>query len=70
VARNISITFNGLNEEVPENSTVAYLIEHFNEKDHSVIVEINGRYIFPQTYGTTTVSEGDKLEFINPDVGG
>jgi len=28
------------------------------------------RFIHPQAYHTTLISEGDRIEFINPDFGG
>jgi len=35
-----------------------------------LIVEVNNRFVFPGDYGKTFLSEGDKVEFINPDFGG
>ena len=66
----IRIVVNGFPETVPENATVADLLEHFQEGDKDLIVERNGRFVFAQTYASTTVAEGDRLEFINPDFGG
>jgi sulfur carrier protein len=70
VGRTIQITVNGMTEEVPENATLAFLIEHFQEADPALIVEHNGRYVYLRQYGTTTVSENDRIEFIHPDFGG
>jgi sulfur carrier protein ThiS len=33
-------------------------------------VELNGRFIYPQDYATTTVKPGDEIELMNPDFGG
>ena len=66
----ISILVNGMEEKVPEGATLAFLVEHFQEKDPALIVELNGRFIFPKQYSTTTVSPNDRVEFINPDFGG
>lgn len=66
----IRIIVNGMEEEVPEGATLSFLIEHFQEKDPALIVEHNGRFIFPKDYSTTTVSPNDRVEFINPDFGG
>jgi thiamine biosynthesis protein ThiS len=66
----ISIFVNGMEEKVPEGSTLAFLIEHFQEKDPALIFEHNGRFIFPKQYRTTAVSPNDRVEFINPDFGG
>jgi hypothetical protein len=35
-----------------------------------MMVEQNGRYVYPQTYDTTQPVAGDVLEFIHPDFGG
>jgi thiamine biosynthesis protein ThiS len=66
----IEIIVNGLSEEVPETSTLASLIEFFHELDPDLIVEHNGRFIYPYQYETTRVSENDRVEFINPNLGG
>jgi len=66
----IPILVNGMEEEVPKGATLAFLIEHFQEKDPALIVEHNGRFVFPKEYSTTIVSSNDRVEFINPDFGG
>ena len=68
--RTIQITVNGMTEQVPENATLEILIERFQEADPALIVELNGRYIYAREYGTTTVSQDDRVEFIHPDFGG
>lgn len=70
MGRSIRIIVNGMSEEVPEKATLAFLIERFEEADPALIVEHNGRYVYPQQYGTTTVTENDRVEFIHPDFGG
>ncbi|MCX8109652.1 MAG: MoaD/ThiS family protein [Syntrophorhabdaceae bacterium] len=68
--KEIEVVINGIKELVPEDITIAGLIELYNEKDIGLIVEQNNRYVFPQRYGSTIVKHGDKIEFINPDFGG
>ena len=68
--RNIQIIVNGFPETVPENATISQLLEHFKEGDTDLIVERNGRFVFSETYASTRVAEGDRLEFINPHFGG
>ncbi len=70
MARTIHITVNGMSEEVPEDATLSFLIEHFHEADPALIVEHNGQYVYAQQYGTIRVSENDRVEFIHPDFGG
>lgn len=68
--RTIEIIFNGMKEKVPAKATIADLIRLMEEKDSGLIVELNNRFVFPQKYRETVLSEGDKVEFINPDFGG
>ncbi|MFZ0613331.1 MAG: sulfur carrier protein ThiS [Desulfobacterales bacterium] len=66
----IRITLNGFTEEVPPLTTLADLIDRFQEMDRDLIVEHNGRFVFPQNYATIHLSADDKVEFINPNFGG
>ena len=66
----IHIIFNGFSEEIPENTTIAQLIERNKETDGGLIVELNNKFIFRQDYEKTYINDGDKIEFINPDFGG
>lgn len=66
----IVITVNGMMEKVRPNATIAELIALFEEKDVHLIVELNGKFVYPKKYDTTHVSEGDRIEFINPNIGG
>ena len=68
--RVVRIEVNGFPETVPAGSTVAALIERFKELDTNLIVELNGRYVYPERYEITAVCAGDRLEFVNPDFGG
>jgi len=66
----IQITVNGLSESVSPSATLADLIELFQEMDHDLIVEHNGRFVFPQDYAATRVAPSDRVEFIHPNFGG
>ncbi len=66
----IRITVNGSPEEVPSSVTLADLIDLFREMDRDLIVEHNGRFVFPQNYATTQVDPNDCVEFIHPNFGG
>lgn len=70
MGREIEIIVNGFKEKVPENATISFLIARFEEDDVHLIVERNGRFVYPQSYSSITVSEGDRVEFINPNFGG
>ncbi len=64
------ITVNDLKEEVPGGITVKGLIEFVKEGDPDLIVEQNGKYIYPRDYEKTFVKENDVFELINPNLGG
>ena len=66
----IEITVNGHKESVPGSSTLFFLIHHFKEYDGDLIVEHNGRFVYPQKHAEVAVRQGDTIEFINPNIGG
>ncbi len=66
----IQIIVRGLQEEVPKDATLAELIDHFQERNTHLIVEHNGKFVYPDQYEKLVVSEGDRVEFINPSFGG
>lgn len=66
----IRITVNGLPEEVSPSATLSDLIDLFREMDRDLIVEHNGRFVFPQNYASTRVAPNDRVEFIHPNFGG
>ena len=66
----VEVYINGVPEIVPEQSTIFHLIERFKEAEWHIIVERNGRCIYPEKYSTTLVSAGDRIEFIQPAFGG
>ncbi len=66
----IQIIVNGFPETVPAQTTLWQLITRFQEGDTDLIVEHNGRFVFPKQYPDTIVAPGDRVEFINPNFGG
>lgn len=68
--KEINIIVNGHEEKVPKDSFISFLISHFEEGDTDLIVEHNGRFVYPDKYSASVVSEGDRIEFINPNFGG
>lgn len=68
--RPIQIWVNDTPERVPSDSSLETLINRFEEGDPDLIVELNGRFVYPRSYAATTVEAGDRVEFINPNFGG
>ncbi len=66
----IEVIISDLKEIVPENVTITELIVRFKERDINLIVEHNGRFVYPRAYIKTHLANGDRLEFINPNFGG
>jgi thiamine biosynthesis protein ThiS len=66
----IKIVVNGFEEEVPSGSSIEFLIKHFKEIDPNLIVELNGRFIYPKEYPASIIKENDRVEFVNPNLGG
>ncbi|MFO7784674.1 MAG: sulfur carrier protein ThiS [Thermodesulfobacteriota bacterium] len=64
------IMVNGLEEVVDGLTTVARLVELHGEGDTHIIVERNGRFVYPQEYAGTKVEPGDEFELVHPDFGG
>ena len=60
-----TIIANGSTESVPKGATIADLIDRYGHADPGLVVELNGDMVFPQRYESTTVSEKDRIEFIN-----
>ena len=66
----IEIILNDAPERVPSDCSLAALIRRLGDGDPHLIVELNGRFVYPRDYAATIVREGDRLEFINPNFGG
>jgi len=66
----IEVIINGFREKVSKGSSITALILAYDEMDSAMMVEKNGRFVYPRDYETTVVEPGDVLEFIHPDFGG
>jgi thiamine biosynthesis protein ThiS len=66
----IRVIVNGMQESVPAGATIAWMVEHFEDPDQDLIVEHNGRFVYPRRYAHPPVAPGDRLEFIHPNFGG
>ncbi len=64
------IMVNGLEEVVNGQTTVARLVELHGDGDAHLIVERNGRFVYPREYADIKVEPGDEFELVHPDFGG
>jgi thiamine biosynthesis protein ThiS len=66
----MQVIINGFPEEVPQNSTVAEIIDGNQEFEVHMIAELNHRFVHQNDYKTTVLKEGDVLELIHAAFGG
>lgn len=60
----IQVTVNGENREMPENSTVAHLVESLQLTGKRIAVELNGEIVPKSQHPTTALSQGASLEIV------
>jgi thiamine biosynthesis protein ThiS len=68
--KKIEIILNGIKETIQEGVSIARLMEMANDSDQGLIVELNGRFVYPRDYSSTFLCEGDRVEFIYAACGG
>ncbi len=61
----MKITLNGEKKEVLDNITVHGLLEILDIQHQRVAVELNETIVKKDTYGTTTIKDGDALEVVS-----
>jgi len=66
----MQILLNGWPENIQPDETLTDLIDRLGEDDPALIVELNGRFVYPDKYGSTKIQEGDKVELIHAAFGG
>ena len=64
------IVVDGLPEDVPDRTTVLDVLKKRGEPTAHIIVEINGSFVHPNSYGEKEVQPGDRMEVVYPAFGG
>lgn len=70
MSETIRIILNGMSEQVPANSSIADLIDLFNEHHPELIAELDGRFVHARDYASARVAEGSRVELFNAAFGG
>ena len=70
MAEEIEIELNGFPEKIPFESSLSQLIDSHGDGDVHLIVEVNGRFVYSRNYSGRVLSNGDRVELINPNFGG
>lgn len=60
----IQVTVNGENREMPENSTVAQLVEALELTGKRIAVELNGEIVPKSQHAVTPIQPGSSLEIV------
>lgn len=60
----IQVTVNGENRKMPENSTVAHLVESLELTGKRIAVELNGEIVPKSQHTTTQLPAGASLEIV------
>ncbi len=68
--RVISLRVNGKESSVPAGSTLRDLIERLELDERYLVVEWNGEPRGRDSFATTVLREGDRLELVRPVAGG
>ena len=66
----MKVIVNGFEEHIAPGINLATLIREMREQGHGLIVEVNGRFVYPGDYEKYEVKPGDKIEMIHPGFGG
>jgi sulfur carrier protein len=60
----IQVTVNGENREMPENTTVAHLVDSLKLTGKRIAVELNGEIVPKSQHATTLLNAGASLEVV------
>lgn len=60
----MQVTVNGENREMPENATVAFLVDMLELTGKRIAVELNGEIVPKSQHPTTLISNGATLEIV------
>lgn len=67
----LKFILNGFPEEMEGCTlTVQQLLDRTQEDDPTVIVEINGRFIYRKDFSDVVIQDGDRVELVHPSFGG
>ncbi len=66
----ISIELDGYTEVLPAGLSIAQLVERFGAQQNDLLVDLNGRFVHPDHYASTKLSDGDRVELILAAFGG
>ena len=63
--KSVTIRVNGAKREVPDGTTLEKLVELFQLKKKSIVLELNHQVIDRNTYSTAQIKEDDTVEIVH-----
>lgn len=60
----MNIILNGQNKDIPANSSLQRLVEHFTGEPSRVVAEVDGAIITRDTWSTTALKAGCRVELV------
>jgi len=66
----MKITLNGTTKTLPAPLDIAALLKESGYSDKLVAVARNGQFVARESYGKTTLQDGDDIEIVAPMQGG
>lgn len=66
----IELIVDGFSDRVPVGTSLAQLIERHRAQHKDLVVELDGRFVYPADYDHTFPTPGARVEFIHPAFGG
>ena len=66
----MELMVDGFADRVPAGTSLAQLIERHRAQHKDLVVELDGRFVYPGEYATTFPPPGARVEFIHPAFGG
>ena len=66
----IELMVDGLADRIPADASPAQLIPRHQAQRKDLVVELEGRFVYPGAYARTNPAPGARVEFIHPASGG
>lgn len=66
----MNVIVDGQPQDLPDGVSIAEALGILGEPPTLIIVELNGKFVSPESYGRVKLKAEDKLEVIRPAFGG
>ncbi|MCA1906477.1 MAG: MoaD/ThiS family protein [Desulfarculus sp.] len=66
----IEVVVDGFVDRIPVGTSISQLIARHRAQHKDLVVELDGRFVYPADYEATFPSHGARVEFIHPAFGG